>query len=38
MFCPRSRVVDGGQPLRRALKRLKDVFQGIPGGIEGIWR
>jgi RNA polymerase sigma-70 factor (ECF subfamily) len=22
----------------RALKRLKDVFQGMPGGIEGIWR
>lgn len=21
----------------RALKRLKDVFQGMPGGIEGIW-
>jgi RNA polymerase sigma-70 factor (ECF subfamily) len=21
----------------RALKRLKDVFQGLPGGIEGIW-
>jgi RNA polymerase sigma-70 factor (ECF subfamily) len=22
----------------RALKRLKDVFEGMPGGIEGIWR
>jgi RNA polymerase sigma-70 factor (ECF subfamily) len=22
----------------RALKRLKDVFQGMPGGIEGIWQ
>ncbi len=22
----------------RALKRLKDVFQGMPGGIEGIWK
>ena len=21
----------------RALKRLKDVFQDMPGGIEGIW-
>jgi RNA polymerase sigma-70 factor (ECF subfamily) len=21
----------------RALKRLKDVFQGMPGGLEGIW-
>src|SRR6516164_2324426 len=21
----------------RALKRLKDVFQGMPGGVEGIW-
>jgi RNA polymerase sigma-70 factor (ECF subfamily) len=21
----------------RALKRLKDVFQGMPGGIEGVW-
>jgi RNA polymerase sigma-70 factor (ECF subfamily) len=21
----------------RALQRLKDVFQGMPGGIEGIW-
>jgi hypothetical protein len=21
----------------RALKRLKDVLQGMPGGIEGIW-
>jgi hypothetical protein len=21
----------------RALKRLKDVFQGMPGGIEGTW-
>ena len=21
----------------RALKRLRDVFQGMPGGIEGIW-
>ena len=21
----------------RALKRLKEVFQGMPGGIEGIW-
>jgi RNA polymerase sigma-70 factor (ECF subfamily) len=21
----------------RALKRLKDAFQGMPGGIEGIW-
>ena len=21
----------------RALRRLKDVFQGMPGGIEGIW-
>jgi hypothetical protein len=22
---------------RDRLKRLKDVFQGMPGGIEGIW-
>jgi RNA polymerase sigma-70 factor (ECF subfamily) len=26
-----------GNRYMRALRRLKDVFQGMPGGIEGIW-
>ncbi len=26
-----------GNRYMRALKRLKDVFEGMPGGIEGIW-